>query len=229
MFNGDIPISTHSHLDFFPSSEVVITQQTDSAAHKLKLRSFHKFAHLWVHSADFYPGVNHAWQYYQTSQVCCRFWAVPPAKPSVAVPFAIYSTSHFKVQMASSCCNSSTPVSPLGTPFNTISHFSDQIAYLLNALQHSRQIHQRGRSSPRSPSSAIQPSRTVSPVPGPSIVPVDNDPNWEDAPTNPSTNNNITNRLTSSTRSWSKPYWNNNINEQLAKVLGWLANTLNSN
>ena len=66
MFNGNIPISTYSHLDFFPSSEVVITQQTDSAAHKLKLRSFHKFAHLWVHSADFYPGVNRAWQYYQT-------------------------------------------------------------------------------------------------------------------------------------------------------------------
>ena len=47
-------------------SEVVTTQQTDGAAHKLKLRSFHKSTHLWVHSADFHPSVNHAWQYYQT-------------------------------------------------------------------------------------------------------------------------------------------------------------------
>ena len=53
---------------FFPSSEVATTRQTDGIAHKLKLRSFHKSAHLWVHSADFHPGVNHAWQYYQTSK-----------------------------------------------------------------------------------------------------------------------------------------------------------------
>jgi len=33
-------------LDFFPSSEVATMQQTDSAAHKLKPRSFHKSAHL---------------------------------------------------------------------------------------------------------------------------------------------------------------------------------------
>ena len=58
---------------------------------------------------------------------------------------------------------------------------------------------------------------------------MDNDPNWEDAPTNPSTNIDIANRSTSSTHSWSKPYWSNNTNEQLAKVLGRLANTLNSN
>ena len=32
-----------------------------------------------------------------------------------------------------------------------------------------------------------------------------------------------------STHSWSKPYWSNNNNKQLAKVLGQLANTLNSN
>ena len=67
------------------------------------------------------------------------------------------------------------------------------------------------------------------PVPGPSIVPADNNPNWEDAPTNPSTNNNIANRPTFSTHSWSKPCQSNNTNEQLAKVLGQLANTLNSN
>ena len=66
-------------------------------------------------------------------------------------------------------------------------------------------------------------------VHGPSIVPVDNNPNWEDAPTNPSTNNNIANRPTSSTRSWSKHCWSDNTNKQLAEVLGRLANTLNTN
>ena len=45
---------------FFPSSEIVTTWQTDGAAHKLKPRSFHKSAHLRVHSVDFHPGVNHA-------------------------------------------------------------------------------------------------------------------------------------------------------------------------
>ena len=62
MFNGDTPFSTHSHSDFSPSSEVATTRQTDGAVHKLKLRSFHKSAHLWVHSADFYPSVNCAWR-----------------------------------------------------------------------------------------------------------------------------------------------------------------------
>ena len=61
MFNGNTPFSTHSHSDFSPSSEVVTTRQTDGAAHKLKPRSFHKSAHLWVHPADFHPGVNRAW------------------------------------------------------------------------------------------------------------------------------------------------------------------------
>ena len=131
--------------------------------------------------------------------------------------------------MASSYYNSSTPVPLLGTSFNMIMCFSDQMAYLPNAPWCSRQIHQRGHSSLRSPFSTIQPGQTVSPVPGPSIISADNDPNWKDAPTNPSANNNITNRLTSSTHSWSKLHWSNNTNEQLAKVLGWLANTLNSN
>ena len=131
--------------------------------------------------------------------------------------------------MALSHCNSSTLVPPLGTPFNTISCFSDQMAYLPNVPQHSRWIHQRGCLSPRSPSSTIQPSQTVLPISGPSIIPVDNDPNWEDAPANPSTNNNIANKPTSSTCSWSKPYQSDNTNEQLAEVLGLLANTLNSN
>ena len=69
------------------------------------------------------------------------------------------------------------------------------------------------------------------PVPGPSIVSVDNDPNREDAPTtNPNTNL-AANRPTSSTHSWSKHCRsdNTNTNEQLAKVLSRLANTLNTN
>jgi len=57
--------------------------------------------------------------------------------------------------MAFSHHNSLTPVPPLGTPFNTISCFSDQMAYLPNAPQCSRWIHQRGCSSLRSPSSTI--------------------------------------------------------------------------
>ena len=103
------------------------------------------------------------------------------------------------------------------------------MAYPPNVLQHSRQIHQRGHSSLRSLSSTIQPSWTILPISGLSIVPADNDPNWEDAPTNPGTNNNIANRPTSSTHSWSKLCQSDNTNEQLAEVLGWLANTLNSN
>jgi len=67
------------------------------------------------------------------------------------------------------------------------------------------------------------------PVPGLNIVPIDNDPNWEDAPANPITNTITANRPISSTRSWSKPCWSENTNEQLAKVLSQLANTLNSN
>ena len=52
--------------DFSPSSEVATTQQTDSTAHKLKPRSFHKSTHLRVHPTDFHSGVNCIWQYYQT-------------------------------------------------------------------------------------------------------------------------------------------------------------------
>ena len=133
--------------------------------------------------------------------------------------------------MASSHRNSSTPVPLLGTPFNTILRFSEPMAYLPNVPRCLRRLYQRGRSSPRSPSSTIQPARTVLSVPGPSIIPADNDPNWEDAPANSSTNNNIANRPMSSTRSWSKPCQsdNTNTNEQLAEVLGQLANTLNAN
>ena len=122
--------------------------------------------------------------------------------------------------MASSCCNSSTLVPLLGIPFNTILRFSDQMAYLPNMPRHSRQIYQRGCSSPRSPSSTIQPSQTVLPVPGPSIVPADNNPNWKNTPTNPVTNTTTANRPTSSTCSQSKPHWSDNTNEQLAEVLG---------
>jgi len=131
--------------------------------------------------------------------------------------------------MAFSYRNSSTLVLLLETPFNTISYFSDQMAYPPNAPWRSRQIHQRGHSSLRSPSSTIQSGWIVLPVPGLSIVPADNNPNWEDASTiNPITNL-TANRPTSSTHSWSKPWQGNNTNEQLAEVLGRLANTLNAN
>ena len=133
--------------------------------------------------------------------------------------------------MASSHRNSSTPVPPLRTPFNTISCFSEPMAYPPNAPRRSRRLHQQGRSSPRSSSSTIHPARTVLPVPGPSIVPVDNDPNWENAPTTNLNTNLAANRPMSSTCSRSKPHRSDNINtnKQLAEVLSRLANTLNTN
>ena len=67
------------------------------------------------------------------------------------------------------------------------------------------------------------------PIPSPSIILVDNDPNWEDTLANPITNTTTANRSTSSTCSWSKLCWSENINEQLTNVLSRLANTLNSN
>ena len=78
------------------------------------------------------------------------------------------------------------------------------MAYLPNAPQYSRRIHQRGQSSLRSLFSIIQPSQTVLPVPGSSIILADNNSNWEDASTNPITNNNTANKPISSTHSWSK-------------------------
>ena len=201
-------------LDFSPSSEVATTQQTDGTAYKLKLRSFYKSAHLRVHSMDFHSGVNCTWQYYQTLKSAVASEQFCLLNPLLQFRLQFNLTNlHFKVQMAFFRHNSSTLVPLLRTPFNTILHFSDQMAYPPNAPQHSRWIHQRGRLSPRSPSSTIQPSQTVSPVPGPSIVSADNNSNWEDSPANPSTNNNITNRPTSSTHSWSKPYQSDNINE----------------
>ena len=58
---------------------------------------------------------------------------------------------------------------------------------------------------------------------------MDNDPNWEDAPTTNLNTNLTANRPTSSTRSRSKPRQSDNSNKQLAEVLGQLANTLNAN
>ena len=110
-----------------------------------------------------------------------------------------------------------------------ILRFSDQMAYLPNVPLCSRRIHQRGQSSSRSPSSTIQSGRTVSPISGPSIIPVDNNPNWKDASTTNSITNLTANRPTSSTRSWFKLQRNDNINKQLAEALSQLANTLNSN
>jgi len=58
---------------------------------------------------------------------------------------------------------------------------------------------------------------------------MNNDPNWENVPTTNPITNLTANRSTSSIHSWSKPYQSNNTNEQLADVLGQLANTLNNN
>ena len=68
----------------------------------------------------------------------------------------------------------STLVPLLGTSFNTISYFSDNLTrvYLPNALWHSRYIYQRDRLSPRFSTYTIQP------VSGPNIVSMNNNPNW---------------------------------------------------
>ena len=65
-------------------------------------------------------------------------------------------------------------------------------------------------------------------MPGPSIVPVDNDLNWENVPITNSITNLTANRPTSSTHSQSKLCQSDNTNEQLADILGQLANTLNT-
>ena len=57
---------------------------------------------------------------------------------------------------------------------------------------------------------------------------MDNNPNWENTPATNSNINLTSNRPTSSTRSWSKLHQSNN-NEQLADILGQLANILNAN
>jgi len=61
---------------------------------------------------------------------------------------------------------------------------------------------------------SIQPGWIALPIPGPSIVPADNDPNWKDTPTTIISITNLTaNRSTSFTHSWSKPHQSNNTNE----------------
>ena len=102
--------------------------------------------------------------------------------------------------MASSYHNlsTSTLVSLLEILFNIISCFSNHLAYLPNAPQCSRWIYQRGQSFLRSPSSTIQPGWTALPVSGPSIITVDNDPNWEDTSATNSITNLTANRPTSS-------------------------------
>jgi len=123
----------------------------------------------------------------------------------------------------------STLVLLLGTSFNIILCFSNNLAYLPNALQYSRCIYQRGQSFPRSSFYTIQPGWTVSSVFGPSIVSVDNNFNWKNAPvTNPVTNLTV-NKPTFFTCSQLKPRWSNNTNKQLANILHWLANMFNFN
>jgi len=169
---------------------------------------------------DFHPSVNRVWQYYQTpkSTIASEQFCLLNSLSQFYLQFNfVFCTS--KSKMAFSCHNSSTFVLLLETLFNMISYFSNQMAYLPNALQCSRRIYQRGHLSPRSLSSTIQPGQTVLSVPGPSIVSVDNNPNWEDAPANPITNNNTANRPISSTCSRSKLCWSKNTNKQLANIL----------
>ena len=94
------------------------------------------------------------------------------------------------------------------------------MAYLSNTPQCSRQIHQRDHLSPKSPSSTIHSGQIASPISGPSIVPTDNDPNWEDTPATNYTTNLTANRPTSSTHLWYKSHQSENTNKQLENILG---------
>jgi len=170
VFNSDIP-NQHSLLSRTSSyylklrSHDWLTVQYISWSQD-RSTSLHIFKSI---SQTFTPSVNHAWQYYQT-----------PKFTVVSEQFCLQNNlCNLKSKIVSSHCNFSTLtlVPPLETPFNTISCFSDYLAYLPNTPWHSRWIHQRGHSSLRFPSSTIHPSQTVLPVSGPSIVPADNDSN----------------------------------------------------
>jgi len=67
------------------------------------------------------------------------------------------------------------------------------------------------------------------PISRPSIISIDNNPNWKDASATNHINNLTANKPTFFTYSWSKSCQSNNTNKQLANVLGQLANTLNAN
>ena len=69
--------------DFSPLSEVATMRQTDSAAHKLKPRLFHKSTHLWVH-----PSMNRTWHYIYT--LYCTPDSIPLWKHVVSYIKVIY-------------------------------------------------------------------------------------------------------------------------------------------
>jgi len=87
-------------------------------------------------SCTFTSGVNCAWQYYQTTKSALaseQFYLLNPLSQF----YLQNNLSTSKSKIASFCYNSSTLtlVSLLGILFNTISHFSDHLAYLSNVLQ----------------------------------------------------------------------------------------------
>jgi len=103
--------------DFFPSSKVATTWQTDGTVYKLKPRSFYKSVHLQVHFVDFYSSVNCVWQYYQTPKSSVASEQFHLLNPLSQFCLQYTCTSYFKVQMTFSYRNSSTPVSLLGILF----------------------------------------------------------------------------------------------------------------
>ena len=77
-------------------------RQTDGVAHKLKPRLFHKSAHLWVHSADFYPSVNRAW--HQVNDIVngqskpkprIRMTTKGPSRKNIIIPMSSDNASSF--------------------------------------------------------------------------------------------------------------------------------------
>ena len=89
-------ISTHFLLRLLLSSEVTTMWQINGTVHKLKPRSFYKSAHLWVLLVDFHLWCKLCLTVLSDYQVCYRFWAIPSAKPSVAVPSTKQSSFTFQ-------------------------------------------------------------------------------------------------------------------------------------
>ena len=112
---------------------------------------------------------------------------------------------HFKVQWLSPTVTLHPIQGQLW--FHHLGNLSTQFHIsIITSLEH---IYQRGWSSPRFPTYTIQPAQIVLPVPGPSIILTDNDPNWE----NNSITNLTTNRPNSSTHSQLKLHHSNNTNK----------------
>ena len=198
MFNGNTPITTHSYLglSLIWSCDYMVNRQYSTKA-EVKV-----IPQVYI-SPSPQSGLSPL-----VSTTPDSIIRLPSLLLLLSSSVCKNNLSTSKSKMASSHHNSSTstPVPLLGTLFNTISCFSDYLAYLPNALWCFRWIHQKDCLSFKSLSSTIQSGWIALPIPRLSIVSTDNNPNWKDTPTTNLITNLTANRSTSSTHSWSKPY-----------------------